>query len=202
MKQLAGLYKRPLFLIVLNLLLCLPLIAQNENAAADGQARQDLRAVLYFVVGNDKAAAGTELPKELADTAKEIKSGWNHTALTLAGRQLVRTEAPGVFKSKISIDLSNDGGAKIPTSFLDWAIVLSRTDGGTVRLGNTSFSIRTPVRLAKAETGDVFNYEGFSTNMSGLSVRKGVPTLIGSLSLPSTGGTLFVILRLEAITVG
>lgn len=205
MKQFAGLCKRPFFLLVLNLFLCLPLTAQNENTANDGQAGQDLRAVLYFVMGNDKAAAGTELPRELADAAREIKSGWNYTALTLAGRQLIKTEAPGVFKSRVSIDLGNDGDAKIPISIstLDWVITLKRADGGTAHLGACSFSIRTPVRLAKAETsGDVFNYEAFNTSMSGLSVRKGVPTLIGSLSLPAPGGTLFVILTLEAVTVG
>ena len=202
MKRLAGLCKRPISLVTISLFLCLSIFAQSENVVADGQPRQDLRAVLYFLIGNDNTTAGGELPKELTEAAKEIKSGWNHRSLVLAGRQMVKAEAPGTFKSRISIDLGNDGNARIPTSFLDWATSLRSAEGNQVRLGGSTFSIRTPIRIAKAESGsDVFNYETFSTSMSGLSVRKSEPTLIGSLSLPATGGTLFMVIKLEAVTV-
>ncbi len=46
---------------------------------------------------------------------------------------------------------------------------------------------------------DIINYESVGLTMNRTSLGENKPTLIGTLSLPKTSGTLFLILTIKAV---
>lgn len=180
--------------------------AQNSGESFAAPVKTDLKATLYILIGSKETTGKVTLPTELRSISEEINAGWNYPVLRSGGMQVLRIEAPGHFKSRVSLDISN-GEANIPVSSLEWSINFARstvnlTSGEPVRLGNTVFSLRTPLMTrAEDDAKEVFGgYETFTTAISGLSIRTGKPELVGTLSLPSSDDTAFFILKFDILT--
>ncbi|MEJ7846887.1 MAG: hypothetical protein WKF92_02235 [Pyrinomonadaceae bacterium] len=66
------------------------------------------------------------------------------------------------------------------------------------------FGARVPVKTGQTKNSegqviDIINYESVGLTMNRTSLGENKPTLIGTLSLPKTSGTLFLILTIKAV---
>jgi hypothetical protein len=62
------------------------------------------------------------------------------------------------------------------------------------------FGARVPIRVAEpGKPGAAINYESIGLTINRVSFRENVPTLLGTISLPRTAGTLFIVLTVRRL---
>ncbi|MEP6944506.1 MAG: hypothetical protein ABJA02_01215 [Acidobacteriota bacterium] len=185
------------------------LIAIFALAAAAASAQPDrpvpkegnFEVALQVVQGSDDPAARSELPSSLANVSKQIRSAIPYTSYRITNTYLARVANTGSFEYKSVGDrLGQTIGSGQP-SFLEWSIggLQLAGDGSTAQ--SFRFGARVPVKttLGPAETGgprEIFNYEPIGLNLARVSVADKVPTLLGTLMLPSSNSTLFLIVTI------
>ena len=152
--------------------------------------------VLQVIVGSDDAA-NSDLPKELAPISRQLRSRFTFSGYRLANTFLGRVGENGNLEYKsVGNILSKDASVDAPM-FLDWSLA-NFSGGGEAAAKNAfhadafRFGARVPVRLSgRAEVPAVYESIGLTFNRIGFSAN--TPTLLGTLSLPQTAGTLFLI---------
>jgi hypothetical protein len=73
-----------------------------------------------------------------------------------------------------------------------------------IQIQSFRFGARVPIRTGSAKdssgtTQPIFNYETLGLTLDRLSVPENSPTLIGTLSLPKTTGTAFLVMTVKTI---
>jgi hypothetical protein len=149
--------------------------------------------VLQVVVGSDEAQRA-ELPKELTSISRQLRSKFNFAGYRVANTFLGRVGENGNLEYKSVANILNKDAGGTPM-FLDWS--LARFSGGEVFHAEAfRFGARIPIRLSStAEAPAVYESIGLSFNRIGLSAN--TPTLLGTLSLPQTAGTMFLIVTIQ-----
>lgn len=171
------------------------LVAVSRSQTEEKQSTEpSYNITLQIVVGSNDDGR-SELPENLKNISQQFKSIYPYSTYRVTNTYMGRVGNNGSFEYKSLADLpghqSNTGAA----SFLEWSI-------GNLRLGDNSFvansfrfGARIPVNLAVAgEIGNTTTYESIGLNLARVGVPVGTPTLLGTLSLPKTDGTLFLVM--------
>lgn len=179
---------------------------------AQGDARQaaiepSYDVILQIVVSGDDKAATQPLPQNLAGIAKQLKADYAFPKYRLANTYVGRISNGGGFDYKAISNVFGSGQDSETPSFWDWSLANLKsapTTGGKndLTLQAFRFGARIPVRTGstKDDAGNVrptFNYESIGLNSMRVTLAENTPTLIGSLSLPNTTGTVFLVLTLR-----
>ena len=163
--------------------------------------------VLQLVVGSNEGGEGTALPANLRGMSGQLKSNFGFSNYRLDNTFVGRIAANGTFEYK-SVSNSFGSGVDAETpSFLEWTLgrLISSTDDkgqAAVMAQPFRFGAKVPVKVSTLVDGGTktvsnTSYESIGLTVNQVSLAQNTPTLIGSLSLPKTAGTIFLVLTVK-----
>jgi hypothetical protein len=158
---------------------------------------------LHVVIGSNEAGAKGELPSSLSAISRQLKNNFSFSNYRLANTFLGRISNTGNIEYKsVSNILGQETDAESQT-FLDWSIGNFRSMQGGFQARSFRFGARVPVRTGsmKDEGGrltPIVNYEAVGLTMSMIGLPANTPTLIGTISLPKTTGTIFLVATIRS----
>jgi hypothetical protein len=166
--------------------------AQQAPAAASGQSYD---VVLQVLVGSDTPQSA-DFPKELAAVTRDLRARYQHAGYRIANTFLGRVAENGNLEYKSVTNLVRKETAESPT-FLDWSLArLSSPDEGKVLHADAfRFGARIPLHLGGP--GTTLSYETIGLNVNRLAIAPRTPTLLGTLDLPDTAGTMFLVVTVK-----
>ncbi|MCA1608511.1 MAG: hypothetical protein LC730_03505 [Acidobacteria bacterium] len=175
-------------------------IAQTETTS---QPDVSYEAVLQLVSSTSGDPRGTELPQSLSGLSRRLKDDFGASSFRLSNTLIGRVANNGTVEYKSVSALADQTSAQ-PT-FLDWSLVgLKRAETGDQLLHAQSFRFgaRVPITTARIKaadggSSDVTNYEHIGLTVNRLSVPLNKPTLVGTLTLPGSASTLFLVLTVR-----
>lgn len=191
--------------------LFLVLLTFAVTSFAQGDARQAIEpsydVVLQIVVSGDDKAATQPMPQNLANIAKQLRANYSFPEYRLANTHIGRIANGGNFEYKAISNVFGRGQDSETPSFWDWSLTGLRSAAAgsgknDLHIQGFRFGARIPIRTSsfKDEAGKsqpIFNYESIGLNSVRVTLPENTPTLIGSLSLPNTTGTVFLVLTLR-----
>lgn len=157
---------------------------------------------LQFIMGTNDGGR-TELPANLAGIARELKNDFGHTNYRVAGTLLGRIGANGNYEYKsVSNIFGMESTSSTPT-FLEWTISglhgVTSDKGKALEGAAFRFGARVPIMASHEEGGrPSLTYEPVGISAMRFGFAENAPTLIGTLALPNTPGTVFVVLTARA----
>lgn len=161
---------------------------------------------LQLVIGSDEAGSRGDIPNELSGIAKQIKGQFGFANYRLASTFLGRLTNAGSFSYKSASNIFGKETQGQPI-FLEWNITdFHSMPNGKGGQGFSSqgfnFGARVPMNTAisggDGKTATVTNYESIGLNLRKIGLTENSPTLIGTLNLPGTNGTIFLIMTVRS----
>jgi hypothetical protein len=161
---------------------------------------------LQLIVGSNDPAAKPEVPANLSNISKQLRSSFAFTNYRLAGTFLGRITNSGNFEYKSTTNMFGQESEKTRPTFLDWSLLDLRN--GPTSSGKRGFQAqvfrlgaRVPVTVSKVSDNGVANsiiqYESIGLNLSKVGIAENAPTLIGTLNLPGADGTVFLVMTVR-----
>lgn len=190
-------------------LLALTLLILIASQAALGQGEPapklepSYEIALQVVIGSNDAASRADLPSNLSAISKHLKANFPFSNYRLANTFLGRVSNTGNIEYKsISNILGQETEAESQT-FLEWSLTNFRSTENKFQARTFRFGARVPVRTgaSKDEAGKmipIVNYEAVGLSLVTLGLPANTPTLVGTISLPRTTGTIFLIATVKA----
>src|SRR5687767_5260930 len=182
--------------------LVLPLLAlllvPEASAQPDTQLEPSYEVALHVVIGSNDAGARNDLPANLSSISKYLKGNFSFSNYRLANTFLGRISNTGNVEYKsVSNILGQETDAESQT-FLEWSMGNFRSVSNGFQARSFRFGARVPVRTSTFKDGagagtSVVNYEAIGLTMSVIGLPANTPTLIGTISLPKTTGTIFLV---------
>jgi len=159
--------------------------------------------VLQIVIGGDDKA-NMPLPQNLGTITKQLKTNYPYADYKLANTYVGRIGTNGNLEYKsISNVFGQTQQTETPT-FWEWSISTLRSPqtGNNLLMNGFRFGAKVPVRTGTTKDGSgsvqpIFSYENIGITAMRLIVVENSPTLIGSLALPNSTGTAFLVLTLR-----
>lgn len=188
--------KRLFRILILPLFLLVPLIGSYGQSDSSQQFESSYEVTLHIVVGSSEASP-RDLPSGLPLVPKHVRSNFSYSNYRLVNTILGRVSNTGNIEYKsVSNVLGKDNDAEADT-FLEWSMANFRAVPNGFLTRAFRFEAKVPIRTGSfkdaASTNPIVNYQtvGISTVMLGFPANK--PTLIGTITLPKTVGTLFLV---------
>lgn len=162
---------------------------------------------LQLVIGSDEGGSKGDIPNELSAVTKQIKSQFGFSNYRLASTFLGRLTNAGSFSYKSASNIFGKESQGQPV-FLEWNITefhtAPSTKGGQGFMSQGfNFGARIPVTTAinggDGKAAAVTNYESIGLNLRRISITENTPTMIGTLNLPGTNGTIFLIMTVKSV---
>ncbi len=183
-----------LILPFLFLLLVSAAVAQPDSAP---RLEPSYEIALQILIGSNDASKG-ELPASLSPISRHLKNNFSFSNYRLANTYLGRISNTGNFDYKSVSNIFGEEHEADAQTFLEWSIGNFRSIYNVFQARLFRFGARVPVRVGstKDETGKplpVMNYESVGLNMNMIGLPANTPTLVGTISLPKTSGTLFLV---------
>ncbi len=185
--------------IYLNLLIFAVLVCGFASISL-AQTEEKLRTepnfdiTLQIVVGTNDSGR-SELPKDLNSISQQLRSIYPYTTYRVANTYMGRVGNNGSFEYKSLADLLGQQPNAANASFLEWSVGNLRVSDNAFVANSFRFGARIPVNLAVAGApGNATTYESIGLNLARVGVTVGTPTLLGTLTLPKTDGTLFLVM--------
>lgn len=179
--------------------------AQTDPAPIES----NYEAILQVVLGSSEATQKGDLPPSLNDVSRQLKTNFSFPNYKLVNTYIGRLANTGNLEYK---SLSNIYGLEQESdspSFLDWRLVGLRSVSGAggrkaFNVQHFRFGARVPIRFtnpadASGKAPTIVNYESLGLTLDKTSVPENSPTLIGTLSLPKTTGTVFLVLTVKPV---
>jgi len=166
-------------------------------------------AMLYVIIGSSDPAQNADMPKSLSSVSRQLRDTFAYTSYSLANTYFGRIANSGGLEYKsVSNIFGLEQGGDSP-SFLDWRLAgLKSTidDSGkrSLQIQAFRFGARVPVKFAdlRDQSGKPsvsINYESVGLTLDRMGVPEGSPTLIGTITLPKTTGTMFLVLAIRPV---
>ncbi len=163
---------------------------------------------LQVVIGSNDAGQRSELPANLSSISKQLKNNFAFSNYRIGSTLLGRIADTGSFEYKsVANGLAQESDTKSQT-FLDWSLFnfrsVSNEKGPTILQAQSfRFGARVPVTTGNFKDGGgnnnpVINYEAIGLSLGKIGLTENVPTLIGTLSLPGTSGTIFLVMTVRS----
>ena len=178
------------------------LAAFGQNEPRPGG--QNYQVSLQFVMGSNEGGKG-ELPAGLSGIARELKSNFGFSNYRVAGTLLGRVGSSGSYEYKSISNIFGVESASAMPTFLEWTLQGLHgvtTAKGTALEGATfRFGARVPISTPREEGSKAMNvsYENVGVTAQRFGLSENTPTLVGTLSLPNTPGTVFLVVTARAI---
>jgi len=200
--------------LISSLLLFFLLLSAAGSSFAQNDQRPPIEpsydVVLQIVVGGgDDKATTAALPQNLAGIARQLRVNYPYADYKLANTYVGRIGVNGNLEYKSISNVFGQTQQGDTPSFWEWSLGglrASQNAGGRNDLGLQTFRFgaKIPVRTGSTKdssgnTQQIVNYENIGLNSARLSMLENTPTLIGSLALPNTLGTAFLVLTLRPV---
>ncbi len=170
------------------------------SAQTDDRSRGEpnYEITLSVLIGSNDAGSRNELPADLVNVSKQLRSTFGFANFRVANTFLGRLANGGNFEYKSTADLQGKEGTEDAMTFLDWSVSNFHAVTNGFQAQSFRFGARLPVKFSST-TGDGktvqnINYESIGLNFARVGVPANQPTLLGTLSLPKTSGTLFLVM--------
>ena len=180
------------------------LLVIHAEAFAQSEPTEPTYEVSLHVVIGSNSPGRSALPTNLSAISSQIKSNFQFENYQLANTFLSRFSNTGNIEYKsVSNILGQETDGELPT-FLDWSFGNVRATQNGFQARTFRFGVRIPVRTAasrddKGNVIPVLNYEGVGLTVHLLGLPLDKPALIGTISLPKTTGTIFLIATIKRV---
>ena len=155
---------------------------------------------LQLVIGSNEPGSKSDLPADLGPVSRQIRSSFDLAGYRVASTFFGRIASNGNFDYNSVASLEGkDLSSAVPT-FLDWSLRDLHAAPGSRGLQAASFRFgaRVPVVVGDSSKGQqAVNYENLGVSLNRVGLNENTPTLIGTLHLPGTGGTIFLIMTIQ-----
>lgn len=189
---------RPISLRSITTILSILFVAASAIAQEQPSERSPMIEVrMYLVVGSDAAAAGNSIPKLLDNSISALQREVSHKNFALLDMQLGRISDGGTVESRGVLDPRESPFPGHPVySNFQVSDARSGERTGPITLGTVQSGLKIPVRSITGTPGSaaVVTYESIGYVGKRVSVGNGVPTAVGSYSMPAGGGTIYLVL--------
>jgi hypothetical protein len=202
---------RPKFLFFPSILLTICLLgisAANAQSSGPQPIDANYEVLLQVVLGSNDASRQSDLPANLSGVARQLKSNFSFSNYQLVNTYLGRVANTGSLEYKSIANIFGQESELESPSFLDWRLGRIRNVPASQKTGafdveGFRFGARVPVKVTnyRDESGKpmlTINYEPVGLNLDKLNIGENLPTLIGTLSLPKTNGTAFLVLTIKS----
>lgn len=174
-----------------------------------GAPDQNYEATLYVLIGSDDASQGGDLPKQVDRAASQIRDTFPFKHYRLINTYYGRLANGGSLEYKSVSSLKDVSTELDSPTFLDWQLANFRNEPAAsgkaaLTMQMFRFGARVPI-VVSGTVGEggkdraMTNYESVGLTLSKLSVNERTPTLIGTISLPRTTGTVFLVMSISPI---
>lgn len=190
-------------------LLFLAAVTGFSQTETKPQAEPNYEVALQVIIGSNEAIQGAAVPDNLASIARQLRSSFSFSNYRLANTFLGRIANTGQFEYKSVSNLFGQESEAESHTFLDWSLngfrVLPNSGSqNAFQMQNFRFGARVPIKTAsfKDESGklsSVINYESIGLTMVRVGLPENTPTLMGTLSLPRTNGTAFLVVTIKSV---
>ena len=170
----------------------------QTDAPGTQQAEPTYEVFLHVVVGSNDAGAGTELPQSLSNLTRSLRGNFPFSNYRLANTFVGRISNNGTIEHKsVSNILAQQTDGESQTS-LEWSLANFRAMQNGFQARSFRFGARVPIRVGTTQNPGggvtpIVNYESVGLTMNTIGLPANMPTLIGTISLPKTTGTMFLI---------
>jgi hypothetical protein len=180
-------------------------------AQSEVKAQQDAsyEAMLYVVLGSNEAVPGAELPKSISGVTRQLRDNFTFNNYRLLNTYIGRMASRGSLEYKSVAALPNASDRELDSpSFLEWSLKdLHSPDaaatGDLLVMQMFRFGARVPIKtntmVEGGKTLETINYENVGLTVNKLGITQGSPTLIGTIALPRTAGTVFLVLAVRPV---
>jgi hypothetical protein len=169
--------------------------AQSEQPAA---TEPNYDVSLQLLVGSNDAANKSEVPSGLSAILRQLKPNFAFNDYRVSNTLIGRIASGGSFDYKSVAGISGREADPDAQSFLEWSLTSLSTAGSGVQSRGFRIGARVPVRTGSDSGGrPVYNYEAIGLNLNRIGLALNKPTLVGTLSLPRTEGTIFVVMTVR-----
>jgi hypothetical protein len=181
-------------------ILVLSLFSISASAQSDPslQLEPSFDVALQVVIGSNDAVSRADLPANLSAISKQLKGNFAFSNYRLANTFLGRVSNTGTVEYKsVSNILGQETDAEAPT-FFEWSMGNFRALQNGFQARAFRFGARVPVRTGTVKDSSgvaspVINYESVGISMNLIGLPANTPTLVGTISLPKTAGTIFLV---------
>ena len=192
-----------------NLIMSACMVALATIGAIGQQAESSYDLTLQLVVGSNEAGAKTEMPSSLDQVAQDLKSRFGFSGYRLANTIHTRIVDAGGAEYKSLANIFGETADPMQPSFMEMSVVdlrnLSQVKGAGMFQGRVfRFGAKVPVATGgsfKDETGKarpITAYEHIGLTLTKFNVPESQPTLVGTLNLPGTNGTIFLVMTIKS----
>lgn len=180
--------------------------AQNE---AEKIAQPNREIILQVLVASNAAAGKTNLPPSLANVTKKLGSVYSFTNYRMAMTYFGRIADRGNLDYRgIADNVLQNQSAERPV-FLDWSLtgmrILPNAENQMVAEFQVfRYGMRVPVvagafNMESGQINQATNYEPTGLTIHRFNVPENTPTVIGTMMLPRTDETVFLVLTVNSI---
>ena len=179
-----------------------------SQAGPKGTSEPTYEAILQVVVGSNEPASSARLPKKLSTLSTLLNENYSFSAYRLTNTIFGRVGNSGGIEYKSLTDLfGKTAEAELPT-FMDWNLAGLKSSAGdgepqSLYVQQFRFGIKVPIKImqpsvdGKSSVGTVYESVGLTVNR--VSLQENQPTMIGSISLPKSSGTVFLVLTVRSV---
>ncbi|HEX6279622.1 MAG TPA: hypothetical protein VFZ49_06340 [Pyrinomonadaceae bacterium] len=169
-------------------------------------AAPSYEATLFVLVGSDDSSQRGDLPRSLDTVSKQIRDSFSFRNYRLMNTYYGRLADSGSLDYKSVSSLKTSTELDSPT-FLDWQLAKFQANAAGSNVLNVElfrFGARVPVHISNPGRPEasipVTNYESVGLTLNKLSLKPNSPTLIGTISLPRTTGTIFLVMTISPVS--
>jgi len=163
---------------------------------------------LQLLLGSNDAPSKANLPANLSTVLQHLKLNFGMSEYRLVNTSVGRVANMGNFDSLSVLNIGPQTAGQ-PQSLLQW--VVFNLKGGMSAKGGNAFQVqslriqaRVPFSTAVAKEDaakdrDLVTYENFGFNLTKVGFQENVPVLIGTLNLPGSTETVFVVMTVKPV---
>ena len=185
-------------LLVFPLVILLSTFSASAQSDPSQQLEPSFEVALQVVIGSNDGASRGDLPASLSPISKQLKGNFSFSNYRLANTFLGRVSNTGTVEYKsVSNIVGQETDAESPT-FFEWSMGNFRALQNGFQARAFRFGARVPVRTGTVKdsagvASPLINYEAVGISMNLIGLPANTPTLIGTISLPKTAGTIFLV---------
>jgi hypothetical protein len=192
-----------LFTAVVSVLLLAAGFANAQQTPAVAEPSFDVS--LHLVLGSHEGGRG-DLPSDLAAVTKQMRSTFAFSNYRLASTFFGRISNSGSFDYKSVSNMLGQPSTADMQTFLEWSLGDFQTvplagGGQGVRARAFRFGAKVPVVMGVTggdKAAASIQYESIGVNVGRFVIAQNTPTLIGTLNLPGTSGTIFLVMTVRS----
>ena len=159
---------------------------------------------LHVVIGSNEAGARGDLPASLNSISRQLKNNFSFSNYRLANTFLGRITNTGNIEYRSVSNILGQGSDPESQTFLEWSMGSFRSMQNGFQARSFRFGAKVPVRVGSTrdEAGrvnPVINYEPVGLTLSMIGFTPNTPTLVGTISLPKTTGTIFLVATIKPL---